>query len=89
MEKEDLDYIIEGVSKNLGQCKLKKEEREFVHVANRYVDTKDLPLLGDMLRSIHIGINSISKVIVIGLIVIVFYMVSQSGLFANLTKMFK
>ena len=31
-------------------CKLGEGEREWVHTANKYVDTKHLPMLGKMLK---------------------------------------
>lgn len=59
-----------------------KKEREFVHTASKYIDSKQLPLLGQMLELANdsakqLGILVIKGLFLVGLGGVVFFCVSK------------
>ena len=47
MTQEEMER---GDGEHIELCRLSTEEREWVHTAQKYVDTKHLPLAGKMLK---------------------------------------
>ena len=63
----------DGLEKDLlhcnEQCRLDEAEREWVHTARKYIDTKHLPMLGKILRLFDDVSLTISRWILLAILV--------------------
>lgn len=52
-----------------GMCKLTVEEREWVHTARKYIDSKHLPALGKFLKAFEDTSYAIGRAVLMAIIV--------------------
>lgn len=51
-------------------CRLTAEEREWVHTARKYIDSKHLPMMGSILKALDDTAYFIGKAVILALVTI-------------------
>jgi hypothetical protein len=59
---------VDGLERDHLECRLNEEEREWVHTASKYVDTRHLPMMGKILKMFDDTSTLIGRWILLALI---------------------